>query len=296
MRGARRLAAVLLAAWGASAGTAAGAAAGSAASVGASSGVAAGVLAEECGLATPAHASVLTTARGKAAFQPGKKAHFVVLMMGPRVGSKMVQSQLSSHGGVFMKGERTEANLLEASKGASLPQLLRDFFESPRNASIRAVGFKTEKYLKWSREAYVKGDLYKEAPTSLFGDLGARIICLPRLNVLARAVSGQTKVGGVAQGNVTVDVECGAKRFKREFQKIDRFFDECARLGDSTHALWLPYETVKDGAPGQQDALNVVQRFLKLVGSSVPTRFPSGTQDASGVAWRRATRHPSTRS
>mmetsp|Transcript_1765 Transcript_1765/g.6450 ORF Transcript_1765/g.6450 Transcript_1765/m.6450 type:complete len:226 (-) Transcript_1765:13-690(-) len=163
-----------------------------------------------------------------------------------------------------MKGERTEANLLEASKGASLPQLLRDFFESPRNASIRAVGFKTEKYLKWSREAYVKGDLYKEAPTSLFGDLGARIICLPRLNVLARAVSGQTKVGGVAQGNVTVDVECGAKRFKREFQKIDRFFDECARLGDSTHALWLPYETVKDGAPGQQDALNVVQRFLKL--------------------------------
>ncbi|KAJ1445718.1 hypothetical protein M885DRAFT_578753 [Pelagophyceae sp. CCMP2097] len=123
-----------------------------------------------------------------------------------------------SHGSVLMKGEGTERRLVGADPTRPLPKLLERFWEDKQG----------------SFKAY-------EAP-SLLGDIGARAICLPRLNVLARALSAVTKVGGVEHSDTKAQFDCAAHRFKTEFLRIDRFYDDNAGLGDSTHVLWLPYE------------------------------------------------------
>ena len=125
----------------------------------------------------------LSGPRARAARPETKPVRFVVAMMGPRVGSKMVRSMLERwgrHDAVYAGGEKQE-ELIDARYGGRAPSAkkLARFFGDPAFARGRrvAVGYKTEHVLAWDAElgAYAPGAWYGDNATATLASLGVRV-------------------------------------------------------------------------------------------------------------------------
>ena len=186
-------------------------------------------------------------AKGSSWMHPIK---FVVAMMGPRVGSKMVRSMLESWGGggrVECDGEGLEARLTAAYPGRGDRYRLGKFYGAAERRKSRAVGFKTEKFLVFDGEGYDFGDFYANATAAA---AGIRVVCLGRLNAVAREASGDRKGSGYARN---ASLACGGEGADdvaavwRRKSRAPAFFAACERLGATTRTLWLPYEVAIRG-------------------------------------------------
>ena len=117
------------------------------------------------------------------------------------------------------------------------------------------------------------------------GKLGVRVICLARLNGLAWALS-QVRKSSQSQGAVPLDCSESARRGEanKTLERTRQFYGECRKLGRETRALWVPYESIKDGSPRQRTALASVLSFLSLdpeakLGADTP-HFSPGASSA----------------
>lgn len=76
-------------------------------------------------------------------------------------------------------------------------------------------------------------------------------------------------VEAAARGaDFTVPLDCSRNNLahvaNETLEHVRQFHGECATLGTRTRALWLPYESIKDGSPRQDRALRSVLDFLNL--------------------------------
>ena len=140
-----------------------------------------------CNAALPRHAKVLSkpVPPGVPPLPVGVASRFVIVMMGPRVGSKMTVSQLRSRSDVDCLGENTESSLVERFRQETSKRRLASFFKehAARWPTLRAIGFKTEKYWEWRGGAYTPGEFYAAEKATLFASLGVKAVCLARFNV-----------------------------------------------------------------------------------------------------------------
>ena len=221
----------------------------------------------------------LTSARGaESVSDPGKPVPFIIAMMGPRVGSKMLRSMLEGWGGgnkVECWGEQTEQRLSDRWPGDLTARYrLGKFYGSPdysKKAGYAALGYKTERLLEYSDGRYGFGPFYTlgDAKNDTLAKLGVRVVCLSRLNVIARMAAGQRK-----SGNYETDatLACDAKtktshvveHYAGQQARVNAFYAACSALGRSTRTLWVPYEAAKDRSPIQKASLDALQRFLGL--------------------------------
>ena len=204
---------------------------------------------------------------------------FLIAMMGPRVGSKMLRSMLESYDGgekVACGGEGTERHLEAAYPGADVSDKYRlsKYYRDPKLSLRLAVGYKTEKYLQYNRtlERYEVGPWYSERTMAA---LDVRVICLPRLNVVARIAAGQRKTSGYRE-NATLFCDDSLKvqgHYEKEARRIDAFYDKCQELGQTTRTLWVPRDARAEGALRRRAAFRARLRLgTRLRGTGLQSR------------------------
>ena len=108
--------------------------------------------------------------------------------------------------------------------------------------------------------------------------LGVRVICLPRLNVVARIAAGQRKRSGYRE-NATLpcDETQGDIKFRghydSEAKRIDAFYDKCQELGQTTRTLWVPRDARAEGALRRRAAFRARLRLgTRLRGTGLQSR------------------------
>ena len=166
------------------------------------------------GPTAPDNVLELTSGDRKAAREAMRRhpTRFAVLMMAPRVGSKMLWSQLRSYrpGIVHMLMEGNDARLKDELPNATVAERVEALLSKAEAIAIRrtphhrgrpkAVGFKTAKSTVWdpTSQRYRPTPVYDDASTAALADVwrgaGVRVICLARLNGLAWEISRARKL------------------------------------------------------------------------------------------------------
>ena len=166
------------------------------------------------GPTAPDNVLELTSGDRKAAREAMRRhpTRFAVLMMAPRVGSKMLWSQLRSYrpGIVHMLMEGNDARLKDELPNATVAERVEALLSKAEAIAIRrtphhrgrpkAVGFKTAKSCVWdpTTQRYRPTPVYDDASTAALADVwrgaGVRVICLARLNGLAWEISRARKL------------------------------------------------------------------------------------------------------
>ena len=92
--------------------------------------------------------------------------------------------------------------------------------------------------------------------------LNVRVVCLARLNILARAVARIRKTEKYVEN---ASFGC-SQNFAPKIRELQAFHRKCRQLAKEreTRVLWLPYEAAKDGSPKQNETLVALQLFLDL--------------------------------